>query len=418
VVRSSTSSYEVERKEGLSPALQIGIGVSLEHSTGRKRRQSSYSPGLHSASIVRRSKQVAGNQAMTEDHRYVQPAHDSGGMIARRVGRRFGTLILGAAVAAALTLSLSMLAGAEETARQVPRVGSLWQGDPSAPINVRMTEAFRQGLRERGRYEGENIAIEYKHGDLDNLALLANDLVRLNVDVILAAGTPAALAAKRATTKIPIVGTVMADPPADGLVASLARPGGNITGNTFLAPELGPKRLQLLREVIPGIRRLAVLQHPGVYTERTMREMLEGIRTAIFGIELHVLEVSGPNEFETVFAAMAKTPIDALIIFPSPMFYVNHRRLVDLAAKHQLPAMYVFSEAVEDGGLMSYGANIPDLVHQAAAYVDKILRGAKPADLPVEQPTKLEFMINMKAAKALGLPIPQSLLLRADRVIE
>jgi putative tryptophan/tyrosine transport system substrate-binding protein len=191
--------------------------------------------------------------------------------------------------------------------RRVPRVGSLWQGDPFAPNNVRITEAFRQGLQELGGYvEGKNIAIEYRHGNLDNLAILANDLVRLDVDVILAGGMPAALAAKRATNTIPIVGSVMADPVADGLVASLARPGGNVTGNTFLAPELGPKRLELLREVIPGVRRLAVLQHPSVYSERTMREMLEGLRTAAFGIELQVLEVSGPNEFETVFSAMTE----------------------------------------------------------------------------------------------------------------
>ena len=310
-------------------------------------------------------------------------------------------------------------AGAQQAGRRVPRVGSLWQGDPSAPIILSVTEAFRRGLREHGGYvEGQNIAIEYRYGDLDGLASLANDLVRLNVDVILAGGTPAALAAKRATNTIPIVVSTMADPVADGLVASLARPGGNVTGNTFLAPELGPKRLQLLREVIPGVPRVAVLQHRGVYSERTMRDMLEGIRAAAVGIELQVLEARSPNDFDTAFSAMAKARAGALIIFPSPMFYVNHRRLVDLAAKHRLPAMYVFREAVEAGGLMCYGANIPDLARRAAAYVVKILRGAKPGDLPVEQPNKFELVINLKTAKALGLTIPQSLLIRADEVIE
>ena len=247
----------------------------------------------------------------------------------------------------------------------------------------------------------------------------ANDLVRLNVDVIVAGGgTPAALAAKRATTTIPIVARAMADPVADGLVANLARPGGNVTGNTFLAPELGPKRLQLLREIVPSVTRVAVLQHPGVYSERTMRGMLNGMRAAAVGLQLQVLDARGPNDFDTAFSAMAKARAGALIVFPSPMFYLNCRRLVDLAAKHRLADMYVFREAVEAGGLVCYGANLPDLSRRSAAYVDKILRGAKPADLPVEQPTTFDFAINLKTAKALGLTIPPSLLQRADQVIE
>ena len=311
------------------------------------------------------------------------------------------------------------LAGEAQQAARLPRIGYLGQGDPAASIVLLAKEAFSQGLREHGGYvEGQNIAIEYRYADLDGLSNAANDLVRLNVDVIVAAGTPAALAAKRATNTIPIVGRNMADPVADGLVASLARPGGNVTGNTLLAPELGPKRLQLLREVVPGVPRVAVLQHPGVYGERTMRDMLEGIRAAAAGIELQVLEARGPIDFDTAFFAMAKARAGALIILPSPMFYVNHRRLVDLAAQHRLPAIYVFREAVDAGGLMCYGANIPDLARQGTAYVDKILKGAKPADLPVEQPTKFDLIINLKTAKALGLTIPPSLLLRADQVIE
>jgi putative ABC transport system substrate-binding protein len=283
-----------------------------------------------------------------------------------------------------------------------------------------LTEAFRRGLREHGGYvEGQDIAIEYRYGDLDGLRSAANDLVRLNVDVIVAGGTPAALAAKRATNTIPIVGGAMADPVADGLVASLARPGGNVTGNTFLAPELGPKRLQLLREVVPGVTRVAALQHPGVYGERTMRDMLNEMeaRAKASGVELQVLDARSPDDFDNAFAAMAKARAGAIIIFPSPMFYANHRRLVDLAAKHRLPAMYVFREAVEAGGLMCYGANVPELLRRAATHVDKILKGAKPADLPVEQPTNFELVINLKTAKALGLTIPPAMLLRADEVI-
>jgi len=326
---------------------------------------------------------------------------------------------IGLVVVLALSLFTPLAASAEQAGRKVPRVGVLLQGDPSAPIVLRVTEAFRQGLREYGGYvEGQNVVIEYRSGDLDGLRSAANDLVRLNVNVIAAMGTPAALAAKGATNTTPIVGWAMADPVGDGLAGGLARPGSNVTGNTFLAPELGPKRLQLLREVVPEISHLAVLQHPGVYSERTMGDMLRGLQVAAVGMELRVLEARGPSDFEAAFSAMAKAQAGAVIILPSPMFYVHHRRLVGLAAKHRLPAMYVFREAVESGGLMCYGANIPDLARRAAAYVEKILKGAKPADLPVEQPTKFELVINLKTAKALGLTIPQSILVRADEVIQ
>jgi len=323
--------------------------------------------------------------------------------------RRFLLTSLAGALAAPLA------AEAQQAGKRLPRVGFLLSGDPSSPIVIRAVESFRQGLREHGEYvEGQNIAIEFRSGDLNG----ANDLVRVNVDVIVAAGTPAALAAKRTASKIPIVGLVLADPVADGLVASLAQPGANITGNTFLAPELGPKRLQLLREVVPGVTRVGVLQHRAVYSERTMREMVDGIRAAAVGIELQVLEASGPDDFDSAFSAMTKARVGGLIISPSPMFYIHYRRLVDLAAKHRLPALYVFREAVEAGGLISYGANIPALARRGAAHVVKILRGAKPAELPVEQPTEFDFLINLKTAKALGLTIPPSLLLQADQVIE
>jgi putative ABC transport system substrate-binding protein len=312
------------------------------------------------------------------------------------------------------------LAAEAQQAGKVPRVGFLFQGEPSTASALSLRNSLSRGLREEGYIEGQNIAIEYRHADLDGLLDAMNDFVSLNVDVIIAGGTPAALAAQRATKTIPIVGANMADPVADDLVASLARPGANITGNTFLGPELGAKRLQLLREVIPGIKRIAALQHPGVYGERTMRNMLtELAKTAkASAAELQVLSVRGPNEFDGAFAAMVKARAGALIIFPSPMFYANYRRVVDLAAKRRLPTMYVFREAVEAGGLICYGANVPDLTRRAGKYVAKILKGAQPADLPIEQPTKFDLVINLNTAKALGLTIPPSLLQRADQVIE
>jgi len=308
---------------------------------------------------------------------------------------------------------------AQQAGGRVPRIGFVPVGALSTPIVLRLSEAFRQGLREYGGYiEGQSIVVEYRSGAVDERARSVADLIRLNVDVIVAGGTPVALVAKQTTSTIPIIVGAMADPVADGLVTSLARPGGNITGNTFLAPELGPKRLQLLREVVPGVRRVALLQHSRVYSERTMQNILEGIKSAALGIELQVLEATGPNDFDAAFAAMAQAHAGALIVLPSPMFYINYRRIVDLAAKHRLPAMYVGREFVEAGGLMCYGADIPGLFHRAAAYVDKILKGAKPGELPIEQPTKFEFVINLKTAKALGLTIPPSLLLRADQVIQ
>ncbi len=230
-------------------------------------------------------------------------------------------------------------------------------------------------------------------------------------------GTPTALAAKRATSTIPIVFAAVSDPLTAGLVATLTRPGGNVTGVTLNNPELSAKRLSLLKEVVPTATRVTILGDPDFpATSSMVAETRLAARS--LGIELQVLEARGPNDFDTAFSAMAKARAGALIIFPSPMFYVNYRRLVDLAAEHRLPAMYVFREAVEAGGLMCYGADIPDLFRHAATYVAKILKGARPADLPVEQPTKFELVINLKTAKALGLTIPQSLLLRADEIIQ
>src|SRR5882762_2324205 len=309
-------------------------------------------------------------------------------------------------------LAAPLAAQAQQAGSKGQRIGFLVQGELWSPIVVSFRESFGRGLREEGYVEGQNVAIEYRPAHLDGLRSAADDLVRLNVDVIYAGGTPAALAAKQATHTTPIVAGAMADPLADGLVASLARPGGNLTGNTFIAPELGPKRLQLLREVVPGVTRIAALQHPGIYSERTMRNMLMEMEASAkaIGVALQVVNARDPNEFDTAFGAMVRARSGALIVFPSPMFYVNYRRLVDLAAKHRLPTMYVFREAVEAGGLMCYGANIPALAREAAAYVVKILKGARPSDLPIEQPTKFDLVINLKTAKALGVTIPPSLL--------
>jgi len=314
------------------------------------------------------------------------------------------------------------LAAEAQLAGNVPRIGYLEIAPAELPIAQAMIEAFRQGLRERGYVEGRTFVIEYRAaaGRVERLPDLAAGLARLKVNVIVASSTPAALAAKQATTTIPIVSAVMGDPVGDGLVASLARPGGNITGLTFLAPALVAKRLQLLKEAVPDVSHVAALSHPAVYGEQTMRDMLKEAEVAAqtLGVQLQVLEARNPNDFDRAFSAMVTNSASALIVFPSPMFYGAHNRLVELAAKHRLPAIYAFKEAVAAGGLMSYGTNIPDLSRRAATYVDKILKGAEPGDLPVEQPTKFELVINLKTAKALGLTIPPSLLQRADQVIE
>jgi putative ABC transport system substrate-binding protein len=212
----------------------------------------------------------------------------------------------------------------------------------------------------------------------------------------------------------------MADPVGDELVASLAQPGGNITGTTFIGPELIAKRFGLLKEAIPGLSRVAALWHPGAYGERMMQSLLKGTEVAAMelGLQLQLVQANGPNDFESAFSAMTRESADALILLISPMLFSEHRRIVELAAKSRLPAMYAAREFADAGGLMSYGANLADVFRRAATYVDKILKGAKPADLPVEQPTKLELVINVKTARELGLTIPREFLLLADEVIE
>ena len=307
-----------------------------------------------------------------------------------------------------------------QQAAKAPRIG--WLAANLAP-NPHLTEALRQGLRDLGYVEGRSVVIEYRdaEGKIERLPALAAELVALQVDVIVAGGTPQALAAKQATKTIPIVFTSATDPVTDGLVTSLARPGGNVTGlSTISTPEIVGKRLELLKQVIPGITRVAVLWQPGGQGERTNKDMLKGAELAAraLGVRLQAVETRGPEDFDRAFSDMTRARAGALTSAGGTMFFNERRRLVDLAAKNRLPAAYTQREFVDAGGLMAYGANIADLWRRAATYVDKILKGAKPGDLPVEQPTTFELVINLKTAKALGLTIPPSLLQRADEVIQ
>jgi putative ABC transport system substrate-binding protein len=330
--------------------------------------------------------------------------------------REFITLLGGAAASWPLTARA-------QQATKVPRIGTLSPGRSELPDpTLNMLNAFLQGLHELGYREGQNVAIErqYADGSSDRLRELANELVRRKPDIIVGFSTTAARPAKQATDTIPIVAVAMADPVADELVASLARPGGNVTGTTFLGPELVAKRLQLLREVVPGLSRVAALWHPHAYSERTMAGVLNEIEVAArtLGLQLQLVPAAGPDDLVSAFAAMAREHADALIVMPSPVLFGEYGRIVSIAANSRLPAIGAAREFVDLGGLMSYGANLPDLARQTAPYVDKILKGAKPAELPVEQPTRFELALNLKTAKALGLQVPDKLLAIADEVIE
>jgi putative ABC transport system substrate-binding protein len=305
----------------------------------------------------------------------------------------------------------------------MPRIGILSPGRSALPDpTFNMLNAFAQGLHELGYTEGQNIVIERKYAEWssDRLRELAADLVGRKVDVVVAASTTAARAGKQATATIPIVAIGMADPVADELVASLARPGGNVTGTAFLGPELVAKRLQLLREVVPGLSRVAALWHPNAYSERTMAGVLNEIEVAArtLGLQLQLVPAVSPDDLAGAFTAITREHADALIVLPSPMLFGEYRHIVRIAASSRLPAMGAAREFVDFGGLMSYGVNLPDLARQTATYVDKILKGAKPSDLPVEQPTKFEMVVNLKTARELGLTISREFLLIADDVIE
>ena len=280
-------------------------------------------------------------------------------------------------------------------------------------------EAFRQGLRELGYVEGKNIVIEWRYaeGKPDRLRELAAELVRLKVDVIVTAGPAPTRSAKQATATIPIVMAFDDDPVGSGFAASLARPGGNITGLATLAPEISGKQLELLKEIIPKLSRVAVLgnaTNPG--NPQALREI--NSPQDAFGVQLQYLEVRGPKDIETAFRAASKGRADAVLVLSSPVLFSQRKQIAELAVKSRLPAIYDRPEYVEDGGLVFYGVSYTDLSRRAATYVDKILKGAKPADLPVEQPKKFEFIINLKAAKQIGLTIPPNVLARADKVIK
>ena len=303
-----------------------------------------------------------------------------------------------------------------QQSKKIPRIGYLSVLSPSSD-SARL-EAFRQGLRELGYVEGHSLVIEprYAEGELGRLPNLAGDLVRLNVDVIVAGGSTAIRATKNATKLIPIVMAHGSDPVALGYVASLARPGGNITGLTHLAPELGGKRLELLKDIVARLSRVAVLTDPGTGGHGPQIKELEVAAPAL-GLQLRVVEVRAPNELESAFSAMIAGRTGAFIGLQQPTLDRLRQRIVDLAAKHRLPAMHPNSQYVETGGLMSYATDIVAMFRRSATYVDKILKDAKPADLPVEQPTKFELVINLKTAHQLGLTIPPNVLARADRVI-
>jgi putative ABC transport system substrate-binding protein len=326
--------------------------------------------------------------------------------------RRFIEVIAGG-------IAVAPFAAEAQQAAKIARIGYL-AGNLAA--NPHLIEAFRQGLRDLGYVEGRNVVIEYRsaEGKFERLPALAAELVALKVDVILAGGTLQALAAKQATRTLPIVFAGAADPVASGLVTSLARPGGNVTGLSLLAPELIGKCLEQLKQAVPGVTRVAVLWQPGGHGERTEQDMLKEAEVAAraLGVRLQFVEARGPADLDRPFSDMTRARAGALTALPSSMFITERRRLVDLAAKNRLPTVYPWREFVDAGGLMAYGPNNADLFRRAATYVDKILKGAKPADLPVEQPTKFELVINVKTAKALGLTIPPSLLGRADEIIQ
>ena len=300
---------------------------------------------------------------------------------------------------------------------KVPRIGYLSATSPTVATNV--LNAFRQGLRDLGYVEGENIAIEYRwaEGKLERLPALAAELVRLKVDLILAWTTAPALAAKDATRTIPIVIGYVADPVERGLIASLARPGGNVTGLSWGGIELSGKQLELLKDAVPKLSRVAILINPASQFHKAVVKEIETAGRAL-GVKLQPLEVRAPDEFDSAFKAMTRERAGALLVPGDSMFLLHRTRLAELAAKSRLPAMHGLREHVEAGGLMSYAPSLSDTSRRGATFVDKILKGAKPADLPVEQPTRFELVINLKTAKALGLTIPPSVLIRADHVIQ
>src|SRR5262245_5105586 len=331
-------------------------------------------------------------------------------MMRRRV---FITLLGGAAAAWPLA------ARGQQPASTLRRIGLLLPGNARTTVVRGQLEAFRQGLKEYGWVEGQNIIVEYRfaEGKEDALPAIAAELARSRLDVIVAEGTAAIQAAKTVTQTVPIVMATSSDPVGTGLVANLNRPGGNITGLSLQAAELSGKRLQLLTEIVPGLARVAVLSNPLNPSIAPTVEQTAAAAQAL-GIETHVVEAQAPDKFESAFAAVTAAHAGALMVLPDPLLYGQHPRIVTFIAASHLPALYPEREVAEAGGLIAYGPSIPASFQRAAAYVDKILRGAKPADLPVEQPTKFELVVNLQTARANGGTIPTSILLGADEVIE
>jgi len=301
-----------------------------------------------------------------------------------------------------------------------PKIGFLSAGSAGSPSPF--IEGFENGLRDLGWAKDQNVIVEYRYseGKAERFPDLVNELVHLPVDVIVAGPAPAAVVAKKATTTIPIVITLGADPFAFGLMDSHTPQSGNITGLTEVTPELTPKRLTLLKEIMPVLTRVAILSQPGMLRAETFDQMVKQARDTAqsLGLQLQFVEVRAANDLEAAFDEIAKARVEALVVSQSPTFNAQTKRLADLASTHRLPTIYEFRAFAAAGGLMSYGADFSDIYRRAAAYVDRLLKGARPADLPVERPTKLELVINRKAAKALGLEVPQALLQQADQVID
>ena len=320
-------------------------------------------------------------------------------------------------VLCAFSLLTAPLAAEAQQAGGTVTIGYL--GNASPALEADLVDAFREGLRQLGYVEGQNLTIRYQwaEGQQERAAVLAYELVRLQPDVILTAGTPGTLAAKHAIQAIPIVTAVAGDPVAAGLVSSLAQPGGNVTGLSALASELEGKRLELFKQAVPQLSRVVALRNPANPFTTIAWQAVQPAAEAL-GVQLQPIEVRGPHDLDGAFATITEARPDGLIVIPDRFLLTYRAAIVQFMAEHRLPGMFPYREFVREGGLLAYGPDYTDMYHRAATYVVKILRGAKPADLPMEQPTKFELVINLKAAKQIGLTIPQSVLYRADRVIK
>ncbi len=331
-----------------------------------------------------------------------------------------GAMLISGTVAALLTLAAAFNEANAQAPGRVYRIGFLMSGSSDSGLSPPARAAFRDALRDLGWVDGRNIAIDdrFADGKFDRLPELAAELVGRNVDVIVASPTPAAVAAKNATSTIPVVVVSVADPVAAGLVASLSRPGGNVTGVSYsVGSDLFGKQLELLKEAVPRMRRVAVLTNPDNPGHATLASTVKATAASL-GLELQFVGARAPGEFESAFAAMDHHHAQGLLVAQDAAFGIYRERLAALAVKHRLPSVYGLGGNVEAGALMSYGPDFPHQMRQAAAYVDKLLKGAKPAELPVEQPRKFELVINLKTANALGLTLPPALVQRADRLIE